>query len=112
MARAVIGGAARVAMPGDCGRCRKSHSLRVALLRFESRYCAGDSDDSHADSASMLSSSRRSPMPVITKSVVESSILPSRYSASLRSEEHTSELPSLMRISYAVFCLKKKTQED
>src|SRR3546814_2277008 len=32
------------------------------------------------------------------------------YSAAetLRSEEHTSELQSLMRISYAVFCLKKK----
>src|SRR3546814_9550133 len=29
---------------------------------------------------------------------------------SLRSEEHTSELQSLMRISYAVFCLKKKTK--
>src|SRR3546814_6723325 len=29
---------------------------------------------------------------------------------SLRSEEHTSELQSLMRISYAVFCLKKKQQ--
>src|SRR3546814_8942684 len=29
--------------------------------------------------------------------------------ASARSEEHTSELQSLMRISYAVFCLKKKT---
>src|SRR3546814_3697124 len=29
-------------------------------------------------------------------------------SISLRSEEHTSELQSLMRISYAVFCLKKK----
>src|SRR3546814_3842436 len=29
----------------------------------------------------------------------------------LRSEEHTSELQSLMRISYAVFCLKKKTDE-
>src|SRR3546814_4493833 len=29
-------------------------------------------------------------------------------SAFLRSEEHTSELQSLMRISYAVFCLKKK----
>src|SRR3546814_6106069 len=27
-----------------------------------------------------------------------------------RSEEHTSELQSLMRISYAVFCLKKKTK--
>src|SRR3546814_1391839 len=31
--------------------------------------------------------------------------------AALRSEEHTSELQSLMRISYAVFCLKKKTNK-
>src|SRR3546814_8949965 len=30
--------------------------------------------------------------------------------ADARSEEHTSELQSLMRISYAVFCLKKKTR--
>src|SRR3546814_10164297 len=30
------------------------------------------------------------------------------YANELRSEEHTSELQSLMRISYAVFCLKKK----
>src|SRR3546814_8050241 len=30
---------------------------------------------------------------------------------SARSEEHTSELQSLMRISYAVFCLKKKNQQ-
>src|SRR3546814_3464172 len=29
-----------------------------------------------------------------------------------RSEEHTSELQSLMRISYAVFCLKKKIRKD
>src|SRR3546814_9833380 len=33
-----------------------------------------------------------------------------RLSPGLRSEEHTSELQSLMRISYAVFCLKKKKQ--
>src|SRR3546814_1908673 len=37
---------------------------------------------------------------------------PSRFSENIRrtrrSEEHTSELQSLMRISYAVFCLKKK----
>src|SRR3546814_9702012 len=33
-----------------------------------------------------------------------------RRRAALRSEEHTSELQSLMRISYAVFCLKKKTK--
>src|SRR3546814_8310475 len=33
-----------------------------------------------------------------------------RHTVPPRSEEHTSELPSLMRISYAVFCLKKKKQ--
>src|SRR3546814_1281132 len=33
-------------------------------------------------------------------------------SAGARSEEHTSELQSLMRISYAVFCLKKKTTQN
>src|SRR3546814_9243083 len=32
------------------------------------------------------------------------------YAHAIRSEEHTSELQSLMRISYAVFCLKKKTK--
>src|SRR3546814_3617263 len=32
--------------------------------------------------------------------------------AAARSEEHTSELQSLMRISYAVFCLKKKIEEE
>src|SRR3546814_10052941 len=35
---------------------------------------------------------------------------PYRYRS--RSEEHTSELQSLMRISYAVFCLKKKTNTN
>src|SRR3546814_3560799 len=34
-----------------------------------------------------------------------------RYLVLPRSEEHTSELQSLMRISYAVFCLKKKTHQ-
>src|SRR3546814_3404538 len=37
--------------------------------------------------------------------------LPPR-SAVRRSEEHTSELQSLMRISYAVLCLKKKTEDN
>src|SRR3546814_6659821 len=35
---------------------------------------------------------------------------PRRFACMPRSEEHTSELQSLMRISYAVFCLKKKKQ--
>src|SRR3546814_9510728 len=36
----------------------------------------------------------------------------SHYHCVRRSEEHTSELQSLMRISYAVFCLKKKKKDD
>src|SRR3546814_7412414 len=36
---------------------------------------------------------------------------PIDYQALERSEEHTSELQSLMRISYAVFCLKKKNNQ-
>src|SRR3546814_4399715 len=35
-----------------------------------------------------------------------------RGEARMRSEEHTSELQSLMRISYAVFCLKKKNDTE
>src|SRR3546814_2676398 len=35
---------------------------------------------------------------------------PNTPAPAVRSEEHTSELQSLMRISYAVFCLKKKKQ--
>src|SRR3546814_3871146 len=34
------------------------------------------------------------------------------FTTKIRSEEHTSELQSLMRISYAVFCLKKKSNTN
>src|SRR3546814_5523181 len=37
-------------------------------------------------------------------------LAPAAHHFGWRSEEHTSELQSLMRISYAVFCLKKKTK--
>src|SRR3546814_3996712 len=47
------------------------------------------------------------PGPLDTQGVVEY-ITASRIRGCSRSEEHTSELQSLMRISYAVFCLKKK----
>src|SRR3546814_5147782 len=39
-------------------------------------------------------------------------IAPQPLALRFRSEEHTSELQSLMRISYAVFCLKKKKSLD
>src|SRR3546814_7077836 len=43
---------------------------------------------------------------VLTQTRIRSAFWP------LRSEEHTSELQSLMRISYAVFCLKKKNKRN
>src|SRR3546814_7415007 len=47
------------------------------------------------------------------RGAVAAGLSPPRPPAHLdrRSEEHTSELQSLMRISYAVFCLKKKTKQ-
>src|SRR3546814_1167324 len=51
-----------------------------------------------------------SPAPGAAAAAAESDSYQDRRDAlkSRRSEEHTSELQSLMRISYAVFCLKKK----
>src|SRR3546814_9963449 len=42
----------------------------------------------------------------------EDTPLPIEAGQTIRSEEHTSELQSLMRISYAVFCLKKKIEKN
>src|SRR3546814_2612888 len=69
---------------------------------------------------------RRAPEPDILKPLIQraDSDSASRYKImgeasglladlrAARSEEHTSELQSLMRISYAVFCLKKKNQSS
>src|SRR3546814_8502785 len=62
---------------------------------------------SRRSSERLFSQSRRSSCRESSqlRDVVRLSCRPSRQS---RSEEHTSELQSLMRISYAVFCLKKK----
>src|SRR3546814_5353945 len=46
-----------------------------------------------------------------TTSTVNTAANPSKVVCHERSEEHTSELQSLMRISYAVFCLKKKKKK-
>src|SRR3546814_3193486 len=43
--------------------------------------------------------------------VADAEVAGERIAAHRRSEEHTSELQSLMRISYAVFCLKKKNKK-
>src|SRR3546814_10616761 len=55
--------------------------------------------------ASCHAGARQALAHTVTKSYLRGGSQP----AGIRSEEHTSELQSLMRISYAVFCLKKKT---
>src|SRR3546814_5291597 len=64
-----------------------------------------------ASAAYSATSSRLSSEPVARirrKTSSDMALLPLVVPSSNRSEEHTSELQSLMRISYAVFCLKKK----
>src|SRR3546814_8759739 len=49
---------------------------------------------------------------ILRRADARDDILALRVDEELRSEEHTSELQSLMRISYAVFCLKKKKRNQ
>src|SRR3546814_7749055 len=83
-------------------RCRASNSGVTVTARPSTRnrpeYMAG---------ASIVAVAISSPPPQLRQ-------LPSDIAgqaARARSEEHTSELQSLMRISYAVFCLKKKKKK-
>src|SRR3546814_2115413 len=65
-----------------------------------------------ADGADHLPSSSRSSTGTSSSAMIASSSAPTCFQRTMpsRSDEHTSELQSLMRISYAVFCLKKKKQ--
>src|SRR3546814_3827839 len=65
------------------------------------------SDGSQSISLRMTAPLESAGYAMIIMAVPVRAIAPERP---LRSEEHTSELQSLMRISYAVFCLKKKTK--
>src|SRR3546814_9279555 len=51
-------------------------------------------------------------IPLAVLLVIPLGLIGAVLAVTLRSEEHTSELQSLMRISYAVFCLKKKTSDN
>src|SRR3546814_8534020 len=51
---------------------------------------------------------RRAPVPALWRRAAEIARAALAGHVEARSEEHTSEIQSLMRISYAVFCLKKK----
>src|SRR3546814_10286974 len=73
---------------------------RPQVLEVESEMIAGVDRHGLGDAAGQHERARRD-LPISLPEHV-------RQERDTRSEEHTSELQSLMRISYAVFCLKKK----
>src|SRR3546814_5803773 len=77
----------------------------VAPAPYQRRSQATSGDRSWSSDASLPTLSSGT---TTTSGARQSSKRPS--GVTVRSEEHTSELQSLMRISYAVFCLKKKKQ--
>src|SRR3546814_10710004 len=80
------------------------HSLNLRRLerRFRTMTAAAARMDRWCEFRPLAKFSKRQ------RSVMGIVIFP--HGDDFRSEEHTSELQSLMRISYAVFCLKKKTK--
>src|SRR3546814_3246990 len=89
-----------------------AHSLQCHAIP---RSLGSDRSDDHRHMHARFSRKHRHRDRVRTRGVsaahAAGASQPSRFSDNLpvlRSEEHTSELQSLMRISYAVFCLKKK----
>src|SRR3546814_4362829 len=91
-----------------CGHDRRSEFCVIsrpevatppALLALPGAYSTPDS---------RKTSTASSVLGMFAPSATHLTLLATSWRASWRSEEHTSELQSLMRISYAVFCLKKK----
>src|SRR3546814_4384761 len=74
------------------------HSLATAFIRHSLVVPVGPA-------VVVVRQHKELPVPGAVSSAVQSAADEVRHE---RSEEHTSELQSLMRISYAVFCLKKK----
>src|SRR3546814_8448234 len=62
--------------------------------------------DTHAFHNALKNAMREAPDVILIGEILDATTM--EAAIAFRSEEHTSELQSLMRISYAVFCLKKK----
>src|SRR3546814_7262582 len=91
------------------GLCDQRHDRTIIVRHQVSRDCLGrwhrtsESDTRDANVAHKRLSHVRAPNGELENI--------RRHPSLMRSEEHTSELQSLMGISYAVFCLKKKIQQ-
>src|SRR3546814_5410395 len=101
------GRADRLRWHGGIVRTGYDERLRFDLRKKASRVMALDRCDSAGASGNCRGQDHR--LSKIQQTLVDRSGKPCRiHDRHLRTEEHTSELQSLMRISYAVFCLKKK----
>src|SRR3546814_6341578 len=92
--------------PTACGECRWRDMCRGGDL--ENRFSAVNG----FDNPSVYCDAYKGLYATVCKRLVEGGYPAHLVKEKFRSEEHTSELQSLMRISYAVFCLKKKIQTD
>src|SRR3546814_9118584 len=109
-------------LPGGSRRTgRAAPALPCSPARVSSRSCAFIRTRRPSTGTSATPSPRRTPRrhserrafrPRVEKRDVLKKKSSSEGPENVRSEEHTSELQSLMRISYAVFCLKKKTSQN
>src|SRR3546814_6026714 len=90
----LLSGKARTLSPRPTRQLYSDHNSGRCV--FGSHNWLRSRNDMTRSLARLFSSSRRAPPMAQSKPCAD------------RSEEHTSELQSLMRISYAVFCLKKK----
>src|SRR3546814_1048151 len=93
---------------------RSARSLRSksTIIRF-SACCLGSSSSIVTAASSDVLSMPRAAVPFMGRAVsFPDSGVKKSSGEKERSEEHTSELQSLMRISYAVFCLKKKRHKS
>src|SRR3546814_3205994 len=88
-----------------------SDSTKYALDAIDACILMALQDDARTPNIALAEHIGLSPSPCSrrVKSLEDHGVIEGYRTQISRSEEHTSELQSLMRISYAVFCLKKKT---
>src|SRR3546814_7207758 len=102
--------------------CKQKTAYEMRISYWSSDVCSSDLTDLlHLEDATIsrplleqvmtvcVARARDQHFPFVLGETFAFDYLPDIGTFLARSEEHTSELQSLMRISYAVFCLKKKT---
>src|SRR3546814_5403763 len=87
---------------------RPPRSTRTDTLFPDTTLFRSDRDRSRSAPAESPRRRRRAAPPPARRAAAREARRATAAGPGIRSEEHTSELQSLMRISYAVFCLKKK----